>query len=111
MCAKQHRQAARLVVFHVGTLMSGVTNRSLGLGRTRRSALQNGTNFRTVFMEGSYDIFERLSDGTLLWVATVEGHAEAISKLKWWGEKRPNEFRLMHIPSNSVIAKVNQSQG
>lgn len=58
-------------------------------------------------MERSYDIFERMPDGTLLWVAAVQGHEEAIIKLKWWGEKRSNEFRLMHLPTSAVIAVVN----
>jgi hypothetical protein len=58
-------------------------------------------------VERSYDIFERLADGTMLWVAAVQGHEEAISKLKWYGEKRSNEFRLMHLPTNAIIAAVN----
>jgi hypothetical protein len=43
----------------------------------------------------------------MLWVAAVQGHEEAILKLKWWGEKRSNEFRLMHVSTNSLIAAVN----
>jgi len=43
----------------------------------------------------------------MLWVAMVQGHEEAISKLKWYGEKRSNEFRLMHLRTNAVIATVN----
>jgi hypothetical protein len=58
-------------------------------------------------VERTYDIFERLPDGTMLWVAAVQGHEEAILKLKWWGEKRSNEFRLMHVSTNSLIAAVN----
>jgi len=58
-------------------------------------------------VERTYDIFEQLPDGTMLWVTAVQGHDEAILSLKWWGEKRSNEFRLMHIPTNAVIAKVN----
>ena len=58
-------------------------------------------------MERTYDIFERLSDGTMLGVAAIDGHDEAILKLKWWGENRWNEFRLMHLASNSLVAAVN----
>lgn len=58
-------------------------------------------------MERTYDIFERLPDGTMLWVAAVQGHEKAIVALKGWGEKRSNEFRLMHIPTDAVIAVVN----
>jgi hypothetical protein len=43
----------------------------------------------------------------MLWVAAVEGHEEAIVALKWRGQKRPNEFRLMHIATDAVIAVVN----
>jgi hypothetical protein len=58
-------------------------------------------------VERTYDIFERLPDGTMLWVAAVQGHEEAIPKLKLYGEKRSNEFRLMHLPSDSLVAAVN----
>jgi len=57
-------------------------------------------------VERTYDIFERLPDGTLLWVASVEGHEAAIQKLQWWAGKRPNEFRLMHIPTDTIIATI-----
>ena len=58
-------------------------------------------------MERSYDIFERMPDGTLLWVTAVQGHEEAILRLKWWGEKRSNELRLMNLSTSAVIAVVN----
>ena len=58
-------------------------------------------------MERSYDIFERLPDGTMHWVTAVQSHDEAILALKWWGEKRSNEFQLMHLPMNSLVAAVN----
>jgi len=61
-------------------------------------------------MERTYDIFERLQDGTLLWVEVVHGHEEAIRKLRLWAEKRPNEFRLMHLPSNTLIATTNNAK-
>jgi hypothetical protein len=47
-----------------------------------------------------------MPDGPLLWVAAVQGHDEAIVKLKW-GEKRSNEFRPMRLLASAVIAAVN----
>ena len=43
----------------------------------------------------------------MLGVAAIDGHDEAILKLKWWGENRWNESRLMHLASNSLVAAVN----
>jgi hypothetical protein len=58
-------------------------------------------------MNRVYDAFEVLPDGTLIWKATVEGREDAVEKLKQVAKDSPNEFRLMHIPSKTVIATIN----
>jgi len=58
-------------------------------------------------MNRVYDAFEVLPDGTLIWKATIEGREDAVKKLKQVAKDSPNEFRLMHIPSNTVIATIN----
>jgi hypothetical protein len=58
-------------------------------------------------MNRIYDAFEVLPNGTLIWKATVTGHEDAVKKLKEVAKGSPNEFRLMHIPSNTVIATIN----
>jgi hypothetical protein len=58
-------------------------------------------------MDRQYDIFEILPDGSPLWKVTVAGHASAISKLQQMAAQTENEVRVMHIPSNSLIAAMN----
>jgi hypothetical protein len=58
-------------------------------------------------MNRVYDAFEVLPDRTLIWKATVTGHEDAIKKLQQVAKDSPNEFRLMHIPSKTVIATIN----
>jgi hypothetical protein len=58
-------------------------------------------------MNRVYDAFEVLPDGTLIWKATIEGREDAVKKLKQVAKDSPNEFRLMHIPSKTMIAAIN----
>ena len=58
-------------------------------------------------MSREYDAFEVLPDGTLMWRATVVGHEDAFQKLKEVAKDSPNEFRLMHVPTKTVIATIN----
>jgi hypothetical protein len=58
-------------------------------------------------MNREYDAFEVLPDGTLLWKATIVGHEDAIKKLQEVAKNSPNEFRLMHIPTKTVVATIN----
>jgi len=54
-------------------------------------------------MEREYDIFEK-RDGHEIWRCSVVGHETAIRKLRELANSSPNEFTLMHLPSNAVIA-------
>jgi len=58
-------------------------------------------------MERVYDIFENMPDGSLLWRVAIPGHAAAIQKLQELATESRNEFRLMHIATNTVIATIN----
>lgn len=57
-----------------------------------------------------YDIFQVLADGSLLWRATISGHSAATDKLQQLAMLESSEFRLIHLPDNTVIAKVNCSK-
>jgi hypothetical protein len=58
-------------------------------------------------MNREYDAFEVLPDGTLVWRGTVVGHEDALKKLKEIAKGNTNEFRLMHVPTKTVIAAIN----
>ncbi len=58
-------------------------------------------------MSREYDAFEVLPDGTLVWRATVVGHEGAVKKLKEVAKDNPNEFRLIHVPTKTVLATIN----
>jgi hypothetical protein len=61
-------------------------------------------------MERTYDIFEKTADGALLWRTTVTGHEAAIAKLKELAAKNANEFRVMHLPTQALVAAMNVSK-
>lgn len=58
-------------------------------------------------MNREYDAFEVLPDGTLLWKATIVGHEDAIEQLKEIAKESTNEFRLLHLPTKTVVARIN----
>jgi len=55
-------------------------------------------------MERTYDIFEVLEDGVAIWKTAVTGQDAALSKMHELAKDSSNEFRLMHVPSNTLIA-------
>lgn len=58
-------------------------------------------------MNRTYDVFEKLPDGSLIWRATINGHEEAITTLIGLAGENPNEFQVMHLGSKALIATVN----
>jgi len=66
------------------------------------------TASRGAALDRAYDLFEVLDDGTALWRCTVEGREEAISKLRELAAATRNELRLMHLPSQTLIARMNE---
>jgi len=61
-------------------------------------------------MERTYDIFEVLPDGLLEWLEFVSGHEEALERARVLAAASPNEFRVMHLPTNSVVAVFNAKE-
>lgn len=58
-------------------------------------------------MQRSYDIFEVMPDGSLLWRAAVDGHENAIADLKKLAAQTMNEMYVMHVPTKAIIASIN----
>jgi hypothetical protein len=58
-------------------------------------------------MERTYDIFEKMDDGVLLWRAVIPGREAAMRKLEEMAVKSPNEFQLKHLASDTLIATMN----
>ena len=62
-------------------------------------------------MERSYDIFEVMPDGSLMWRAEVTGHENAVAKLKHLAAQTTNELLVMHLATKAVIAIMNKPSG
>jgi len=60
-------------------------------------------------MEREYDLFEHFSNGEVLWRMTVTGHENAIQQLRELSATTYNEVRLVHLPTQSVIAVMNHA--
>lgn len=56
-------------------------------------------------MDRNYDIFE-IVDTAPIWRGAITGHDAAIARLRKLAEHSQNEFRLMHLPTNSLIALI-----
>jgi hypothetical protein len=59
-------------------------------------------------MQHTFDIFEVLPNGDLIWKTVVYGRENAILALEQMATGQRNEFRLMDLNSLSVIACVEQ---
>jgi hypothetical protein len=58
-------------------------------------------------MERTYDIFEILPDGNPVWRKAVIGHEASINKMRELASQSQNEFRVIHLPTNSLVAVLN----
>jgi hypothetical protein len=58
-------------------------------------------------MPRTYDLFEVMPDGNVVWRATITGYEDAIDKLQQVANGSTNEFRLMHLPTKTLIATIN----
>jgi hypothetical protein len=58
-------------------------------------------------MERTYDIFEKMEDGVLVWRAVIPGREAAMRKLEEMAAKSSNEFQLKHLASDTLIATIN----
>jgi hypothetical protein len=61
-------------------------------------------------MNRDYDLFEMLPDGSPIWKELVSGHEEAIRKLQELAKQTKKEVRLMHVPTNTLIASMNTEE-
>jgi hypothetical protein len=59
-------------------------------------------------MERTYDIFEKMDDGSLLWRAVIPGREPAMRKLQEMAAQSANEFQLKHLASDTLIATMNR---
>jgi hypothetical protein len=62
------------------------------------SSLQTVSNVGGLGVKRTYDIFEKESNGSMLWRVAVPGHEAALCKLQEMAAQSPSEFHLMHIP-------------
>jgi hypothetical protein len=58
-------------------------------------------------LERVYDLFEIRPDGSPIWKEKIEGHENAIHRLREVAAQTQSEVRLMHLPDQSVIAVLN----
>ena len=61
-------------------------------------------------MDREYDLFGVFPDGSLVWRDSVTGHEKAIRRLQELSALIDNEFRVMHIPTNSLIASLKRTK-
>ena len=57
-------------------------------------------------MDREYDLFEVFPDGALIWRDSVTGHEKAIQRLRELVQATDNEFRVMHVLTNTLIASL-----
>ena len=60
-------------------------------------------------MNLEFDLFEIYPNGSPIWRDVVSGQAKAILKLRELSTKTANEVRLMHLPTNTIVAAMNTS--
>jgi hypothetical protein len=58
-------------------------------------------------MGRTYDIFEKMGDGSTLWRCAIPGHKAAIRKLQEMAAQSHNEFHLWHLASNTLATTIN----
>ena len=84
--------------------------------KTLSPAAQDGAHFNSSWctdcakiraMERSYDLFEKMEDGSLIWRGAVCGLDAGIAELKKLASETPNELHLMYLATQSVVAKMN----
>lgn len=61
-------------------------------------------------MNGTYDLFEKCADGSLMWRCAVAGVNDVFVKLKELGRSSSNEYFAMDISSREIVGRVNASE-
>jgi hypothetical protein len=57
--------------------------------------------------ESEYDIFERTSEGFIIWCDVMYGREKAMRRLQELAAHSENEHFVFHVPSKSVLARAN----
>jgi hypothetical protein len=55
-------------------------------------------------MRRDYEVFEKFSDGSTLWRASVNGQFEAQRKMQEFREHSENEFFILHVVEPHFIS-------
>jgi hypothetical protein len=61
-------------------------------------------------MNREYDIFEKLSDGSVIWRDFVQGLEPARAKVGQLAKRSKNEFFAIHTPTKDIAVRVNVSE-
>jgi len=61
-------------------------------------------------MKLEYDIFEKFSDGSVVWQGLVQGLETARAKLEELARRSKNEFFAIHTPTKDIPVRVNVSE-
>jgi hypothetical protein len=56
-------------------------------------------------MDSDYDIFEKLSDGKVVWRLSVAGHDKAIAKFEQIAAISANEVFVVQVDTQEVIVR------
>jgi hypothetical protein len=59
------------------------------------------------YMDSDYDVFEVHPDGSVTWRGTIYGRDAADQRLQELADTVSNELRLLHLPTQTVIATMN----
>lgn len=57
-------------------------------------------------MRRDFDVFEKFSDGSTLWRATVRGRFEAQRKMDELSERSENQLYMLDIQEQSLLSPV-----
>lgn len=57
-------------------------------------------------MDRTYDIFEKLANGEVLWRAVMVGRESSLRKLQELAAESNNELFAMHLPTKEIIATL-----
>jgi hypothetical protein len=63
-------------------------------------------NVEEAAVERTYDLFERMPNGDVLWRASIPGLAEARKEVAALAERTGNECLLMHVLTHEVIERI-----
>lgn len=58
-------------------------------------------------MDREYDLFERMSDGSLKWRGLARGLEETQVKLQKLAKETTNECLAVYTPDSNVVARLN----